>query len=255
MANRPSPGAAARAAISAAADVTRGIEQTLWSTVSDSASKVDGRRLRWEKHKVTRRTELTDGTTAAVRALGPDVGMDEIAAHIGVSKTVLYRYFSDKSDLASAVAVRFIELTLLPRLTEAISDDVDEYTLTRTVISVYVDALGGEPNLYKFALSHSPLSAATAEAENLVAHLLTSTITTRLAERNGDTRGAQVWSYALLGAIQRAVDWWMLERSVPVDELIDYLTMMSWSAIVGVVNVNGSRDEFIGAPPELPEIP
>ncbi|MEE3849818.1 TetR/AcrR family transcriptional regulator [Gordonia sp. LSe1-13] len=233
--------------------MTRGLEHALRSTVADPTTKPDGRRRRWEKHKANRRTELTDGTIDAVRVLGADVGMDEIAAHIGVSKTVLYRYFTDKNDLAVATAVRFFETTLLPRLTETITDDVDEYTLTRTVIEVYVTAVADEPNLYKFALTGAPSSVATADSEKLVAQLMTDLLVLRMSERDADTSGAEVWSNALVGAIQRAVDWWMTERSMPVGDLIDYLTMLSWSSIVGIAAVNGSRQAFVAAPPTLPE--
>ncbi|MGC4962958.1 TetR/AcrR family transcriptional regulator [Gordonia sp. DT218] len=253
MANRPSPAAAARAAVAAATNVTRGLEQALISTVTEGVAKPDGRRQRWEKHKAARRTELTDGTIDAVRTLGADVGMDEIAAHIGVSKTVLYRYFTDKSDLGVATAVRFFETMLLPRLTEAITDDVDEYTLTRTAIGVYVNAVADEPNLYKFALTSPPSSAATADSEKLVAQLMTAALVLRMTERDADISGAEVWSNALVGAIQRAVDWWMTERSIPVGDLIDYLTMLSWSSIVGIAAFNGSREAFVAAPPPLPE--
>lgn len=251
--NRSSPAAAARAAVAAAANVTRGLEHALLNTVTDPGGKPDGRRQRWEKHKVARRSELTDGTIRAVRDLGADVGMDEIAAHIGVSKTVLYRYFTDKNDLAVATAVRFFESTLLPRLTEAITDDVDEYTLTRTVVGVYVKAVADEPNLYKFALTGAPSSVATADSEKLVAQLMTNVLVIRMTERDADTSGAEVWSHALVGAIQRAVDWWMTERSIPVADLIDYLTMLSWSTIVGIAAVNGSREAFIAQPPPLPD--
>ncbi|RPA55962.1 TetR/AcrR family transcriptional regulator [Gordonia oryzae] len=234
--------------------MTRGIEQALLGGAVEERAKPDGRRQRWETHKRERRTELTDGTIAAVRELGADAGMDEIARHIGVSKTVLYRYFTDKNDLGVATTVRFFETILMPRLIEAITDDVDEYTLTRTVISVYVHAVADEPALYRFALSASPSSSVTsAESEKLVAQLLTSTIVIRLRERDGDAAGAQVWAYTLVGGIQRTVDWWMGERSISVDDLIDYLTMMVWSSIVGVAAVNGSRTAFMTDPPPLPE--
>ncbi|GAC70148.1 putative TetR family transcriptional regulator [Gordonia soli NBRC 108243] len=232
--------------------MTRNIEHALRSTVAEP-TKQDGRSARWEKHKQQRRTELTDGTIDAVRTLGPEVGMDEIAAHIGVSKTVLYRYFADKNDLGIATTVRFFETTLLPRLTEAITDDVDEYVLTRTVIGVYVNAVADEPNLYKFALAGSGTSAAaTADSEKLVAQLLGTAIVMRMVERDADTSGAEVWAYALVGGIQRAVDWWMSSRSVPVADLIDYLTMMVWSSIVGIATVNGSKEAFTASPPPLP---
>ncbi len=250
MANRSSPAAAARAAVVAAANVTHGIEQALLGAVADKPGKADGRSQRWEKHKQARRTELTDGTIDGLRILGPDVGMDEIATHIGVSKTVLYRYFADKNDLGVAVTVRFFETTLLPRLTEAISDDVDEYTLTRTVISVYVTAVADEPSLYKFTMSTAGPSS-TADSEKLVAQLLATAMRLRMAERDVDMSGAEVWADALVGGIQRAVDAWMTDRSVPVGDVIDYLTMMVWSSIVGIAAFNGSRDAYMSSPPAL----
>ena len=53
------------------------------------AVKTDGRKRRWHQHKVERRNELVDGTLEAIRRIGSNVSMDEIAAEIGVSKTVL----------------------------------------------------------------------------------------------------------------------------------------------------------------------
>ncbi|WP_279106417.1 TetR/AcrR family transcriptional regulator [Gordonia paraffinivorans] len=253
MANRPKPAAAARAAMAAAANVTRGLEQVL-TTVTEPGSKPDGRKQRWEKHKLARRTELTDGVIAAVRDLGADVGMDEIAAHIGVSKTVLYRYFTDKSDLGVATTARFFETTIWPRLTEAISDDLDEFTLTRTVIGVYVHAVDNEPNLYRFALASSPTSSpAPAESVRLVSQLVMSSMVLRMAERGSDTTGAELWANALVGGIQHVVDWWMTTRTLDADQVVDYLTMMVWSAVVGVTAVEGSREAFMAAPPPLPE--
>ncbi len=77
--------------------------------------KTDGRKRRWHQHKVDRRNELVDGTLDAIRLRGSNVSMDEIAAEIGVSKTVLYRYFVDKNDLTTAVMMRFAQTTLIPQ--------------------------------------------------------------------------------------------------------------------------------------------
>ena len=78
--------------------------------------KTDGRKRRWHQHKVERRNELVDGTIVAIRRHGRFLSMDEIAAQIGVSKTVLYRYFVDKNDLTTAVLMRFAQSTLIPNM-------------------------------------------------------------------------------------------------------------------------------------------
>src|SRR6201986_3817254 len=92
--------------------------------------KMDGRKRRWHQHKVERRNELVDGTIVAIRRHGRFLRMDEIAAAIGVSKTVLYRYFVDKNDLTTAVLMRFAQTTLIPNMAWALSSNLDGFDLT-----------------------------------------------------------------------------------------------------------------------------
>ena len=108
-------------------------------------AKTDGRKRRWHQHKVERRNELIDGTIDAIRRRGQYVSMDEIAGEIGVSKTVLYRYFVDKNDLTTAVMMRFAQITLIPNMASALSSNLDGFELTREVIRVYVETVANEP--------------------------------------------------------------------------------------------------------------
>ena len=63
----------------------------------------DGRDTRWAQHRLARRVELVEATLKAIRRHGAGVGMDEIAAEAGTSKTVIYRHFGDKAGLYLAV--------------------------------------------------------------------------------------------------------------------------------------------------------
>src|ERR1700710_2757800 len=76
----------------------------------------DGRRARWTEHRRARREELVGAAGGAVRAGGPDFAVDDVARGAGVSKTVIYRYFSDKDELVDAVLDRIAGAILLPRL-------------------------------------------------------------------------------------------------------------------------------------------
>ena len=53
-----------------------------------------------------RREQLVEATLAAVGKHGAGVGMDEIAAEAGTSKTVVYRHFADRTELYVAVCTR-----------------------------------------------------------------------------------------------------------------------------------------------------
>src|SRR3981081_536253 len=135
------------------------------------AVKTDGRKRRWHKHKVERRNELVDGTLEAIRQRGSNVSMDEIAAEIGVSKTVLYRYFVDKNDLTTAVMMRFAQTTLIPHMAAALSSNLDGLALAREIIGVYVKTVAADPEPYRFVMSNSSASKnkVIADSERIIA--------------------------------------------------------------------------------------
>ncbi|WP_245839235.1 TetR/AcrR family transcriptional regulator [Nocardia donostiensis] len=217
-------------------------------------ARTDGRKRRWRQHKIDRRSELVDGTLAAVRTRGSNAGMDEIAAHIGVSKTVLYRYFSDKNDLVNAAMQRFIELTLMPRVYGALSLDADEYQLVRSALSEYVAAVDEDPEVYRFIMGNgSGDPSSLADFEKLFAEVVAAAIVARAGDRGYETDGALLWSYVLVGGIQLATHWWTANKTMPRDEVIDHLTMMVWSSIEGMARAGGSRTKFAQQSHVLPE--
>ena len=75
----------------------------------------DRRDSRWDEHRRARRDQLVEATLAAVGKHGAGVGMDEIAAEAGTSKTVVYRHFADRAELYVAVCNR-VASQLLPKL-------------------------------------------------------------------------------------------------------------------------------------------
>src|SRR3954453_11191771 len=82
----------------------------------------DRRDSRWDEHRATRRRQLVDATLAAVGKHGAGVGMEEIAAEAGTSKTVVYRHFADRAELHVAVCNR-VAAQLLPKLRGAIESN------------------------------------------------------------------------------------------------------------------------------------
>lgn len=208
--------------------------------------KPDGRKRRWREHKIARRGELVDGTLAAIRLRGRNIGMDEIATEIGISKTVLYRYFNDKNDLANATLERYVETTLAPRIYEAISVELDEFNLTRRVVAAYVETVAEDPEVYLYAMSNSsgPNRDVVAESERMIAELLATVLGERLRRMQMDSGGSLPWSYGIVGGVQLATHWWISNRSMSAEDLIDYLTMMVWGGIHGVAGAGGSPARF-----------
>jgi AcrR family transcriptional regulator len=219
--------------------------------------KTDGRKRRWHKHKVERRNELVDGTIEAIRRHGRFLSMDEIAAEIGVSKTVLYRYFVDKNDLTTAVLMRFAQATLIPNMAAALSSNLDGFKLTREIIRVYVETVTEEPEPYRFVMANSSptKSKVIADSERIIARMLAMMLRRRMQEAGMDTGGVEPWAYMIVGGVQLATHSWISDPRMSVDELIDYLTMLSWSAICGIVEAGGSLQKFRAQPHPSPIVP
>ncbi|MBV9090041.1 MAG: TetR/AcrR family transcriptional regulator [Mycobacteriaceae bacterium] len=225
--------------------------------IPQATVKIDGRKRRWHQHKVERRNELVDGALEAIRRRGRYVSMDEIAAEIGVSKTVLYRYFVDKNDLTTAVMMRFAQTTLIPNMAGALSSNLDGFDLIREIIRVYVETVAAEPEPYRFVMANSSAarSKVIADSERIIAGMLAVMLRRRMQESGMDTGGVEPWAYMIVGGVQLATHSWMSHPRMTSDELIDYLTMLCWNALCGIVEVNGSLEKFTAQPHPSPILP
>src|SRR5690242_11750349 len=104
-------------------DSSRYVEYLLLSpTVSTPSASSDGRSTRWDEHRATRRRELVEASLRAIRQHGAAVGMDEIAAVAGTSKTVVYRHFTDRQGLYAAVC-ESVDALILRDLGQAMGAD------------------------------------------------------------------------------------------------------------------------------------
>jgi hypothetical protein len=200
------------------------------------AVKTDGRKRRWHQHKVERRNELVDGTLAAIRRMGSDVSMDE---------------------LTTAVMMRFAQTTLIPNMAAALSSNLDGFELTREIIRVYVETVADEPEPYQFVMANNSASRskAVADSERIIARMLAVMMRRRMADAGMDTGGVEPWAYHTVGGVQLATHSWMLNRRMTAVELIDYLTMLSWNALCGIVEVGGSLEKFRQGPHPSPVLP
>src|SRR3954454_22725013 len=143
----------------------------------------DGRSSRWTEHRRARKEELVAAGLEAVRLAGPDFAVDDVARSAGVSKTVIYRYFSDKEELVDAVLERVSSVVLLPRLLgELAREHRDDRARLYAVIAAFVSIIEDEPALYRFAYAHVGRSGGTdlvAATERQIAEALGTKMTER----------------------------------------------------------------------------
>jgi AcrR family transcriptional regulator len=197
----------------------------------DAPEHPDGRRSRWTEHRRARREDLVAAAVEAVRENGPGFSVDDVARSAGVSKTVIYRYFTDKDELVDAVLERISTGVLLPRLMgEFAIEYPDDRTALRAVIAAFVSLIEDEPALYRFAYAHAgrygraDLVAAT---ERQIAETLAALMIDRLAGAGRPTDAAMTWAYGVVGMVQLTTHWWSQARTVPSAELVDQLTALA----------------------------
>jgi hypothetical protein len=98
-------------------------------------------------------------------------------------------------------------------------------------------------------------SKAVADSERIIARMLGVMLRHRMIEVGMDTGGAEAWAYHTVGGVQLATHSWMSNPRMSSDELIDYLTMLSWNALCGIVEVGGSLQKFREQPHPSPLLP
>src|SRR3954471_20496399 len=207
---------------------------------SEPADTRDRRNSRWDEHRRNRREQLVEATLAAVEKHGAGVGMEEIAAEAGTSKTVVYRHFADRSELYVAVCNR-VASQLLPKLRAAIeSGSSHPRTMVAAAIDTYLAFIETDPQLYRFVVHQQTLDRPTSDPidnlSDLVAQQAAAAISVALQQAGHDPAAAAPWGHGVVGLVRSAADWWLrAERPMLRTELAAHLTDLAWAGLSGVV--------------------
>jgi AcrR family transcriptional regulator len=200
----------------------------------------DRRNSRWDEHRRVRREQLVEATVAAVGRHGAGVGMEEIAAEAGTSKTVVYRHFADRSELYVAVCNR-VAAQLLPKLRAAIEGGSGHpRTMVAAAIDTYLAFIETDPQLYRFVVHQQTLDRPTSDPidtlSDLVAQQAAAAISVALQQAGRDPAAAEPWGHGVVGLVRSAADWWLrAERPMLRTELAAHLTDLAWAGLSGVV--------------------
>ena len=207
------------------------------NSADETVNGPDGRKGRWAGHREQRRAELTAAAIDAIRTYGPEVGMDAIAAHAGVSKPVLYRYFADKSQLWQAVGQEAAGL-VVAAIGPAVSSVREEREVIGAAIDAYLAHIDADPHLYRFVVHQSGIARPTdvvADAVDTIASGLAAILGDRLRSLGLDSGPAVPWAYGIVGYVQTVGDWW-LRHQQPISRaaLGDYVTTFLWGGVAGM---------------------
>jgi len=200
----------------------------------------DKRTSRWDAHRRTRRAELTDAAIAAIRAHGAGVGMDDVAARAGTSKTVVYRHFTDRTQLYVAVCARVAEV-LVGQVRAAMDHADGPRAKTAAGIAAYLRLIEHDPEVYRFVV-HRPLVDRALDADpvadlvSLIGDEAAAVIAAQLRRTGSDTAAAVPWGHGIVGLVRAAADNWLARPAGMTREVLAaQLTDLAWSGLSGVV--------------------
>lgn len=178
----------------------------------------DGRDARWEAHRLKRRRQLVEAALKAIQRHGAGVGMDEVAATAGTSKTVLYRHLGDRAGLYRAV-VEAVDETILADLAAAQASGDDVVSRIAAMVRSYLFMVERDPEIYRFVMTR-PLETTEFDPNDPVGELtgrigeqLTVVVRDHLVSV-GRARDADllspVWAHGIVGLVRAAADHWLL---------------------------------------------
>jgi AcrR family transcriptional regulator len=179
------------------------------------------------RDKAERRAELLDAATAAIRTHGADATMAELAAAAGITKPILYAHFGDKAGLGAALTARVVEElneTLLAGLvTQASAEE-----RVRATIDSFIGWVEREPELYRFLVAGG---LDDMELVSQIGNQITVVLGTALRAAGGDSGPAELWSYAIIGAVFVAAEWWLTRPVVSRAQLVDDVCRLLWQGL------------------------
>jgi AcrR family transcriptional regulator len=218
----------------------KGLKESLAKTAKSAkaaagADSHDGRSTRWSAHRNARRAELVEAAVAAIDRLGPAASIEDIAGAASVSKPVLYRYFSDKSDLHAAVGA-WGATTVLERLTPALVADGPLRGRVDMACEAYLALLEEHPNVFLLLVRHrvggdtDPLEDGKAAIAAAIARVMGDV----LRSLGVDPGGAEPWAHGLVGLGLSTGEWWLTRQTMSRAAVSSYLSSFVWHALEGI---------------------
>lgn len=230
-------------------------------------ARADGRAARWEEHRRERRRQLVEATLRAIREHGPQVGMDEISAMAGTSKTVVYRHLGDRLGLYLAVC-EHVDARILADVRRALaagdraaagetSPDLpnDPRPAVAAVTDAYLRLVERDPEVYRF-VTRRPVGDVPADQDPIsgmsdtIAAALAETFEEFLSPAQRERGDGLVWAQALVGAVRESADRWLVSPSRrPRQILVDQLADLGAHGLAGVLGADDTPSSTTSTTP------
>jgi AcrR family transcriptional regulator len=184
------------------------------------------------ERRLRRREQLVEAIAALIRAQGPGVSMDQVAAACGVTKPIIYRHFGDRDGMVRAVSAHYAgTMAKLATEVEVEPEPSSAMTVMRRQIDTYLRLIEQDTNLYRFLSDNKPNDPERQHLLTAVADRVAVLVADYLEGVGRSTTPARTIAYALTGMVHNVGQWWLTDRTLSRDELVDQLVTIAWSGL------------------------
>lgn len=188
-------------------------------------STLDGRAKRWTQHNKQRKRELVEATLRAIRRHGHTLGMDEIAAEAGTSKTVIYRHFGDRNGLYEAV-VESVQRFIIGTVSEALTAALTPAALVRELADAYLALVEADGEIYRFVINRPAGSSSdpVLGVTNRIGDDVSASFAAWLTANGRDPAPANTWGHGIVGFLWAVADRWIVtDLQRPRAEVVSFI--------------------------------
>ncbi|MEO3787334.1 TetR/AcrR family transcriptional regulator [Actinocorallia sp. B10E7] len=230
-------------------------------SVPDHATeRPDGRQARWDRHNHERHRHIVAAAIAVIEENEPGthIHLQQIADRAGLTRSVIYRHFTDRAELDRAVLTAVVD-SLADELLPAVTLDGTIPDIVERVVSRYVGWAVAHPSLHRLAESDpvtrtaSPLQRGLERISEQVASVVVTALDTLGVPLRDEERAMiDPLAFGLVGAVFSAVRRWLVlgEDQPPAPVLVTSLSDSVWYLLKGhahSLGVDLRRDQPVQA--------
>lgn len=184
---------------------------------------------------VADRDALLAAAERLVRAHGPSVTLEAIAAEAGVTKPILYRGVGDKDALVAALAERLVA-RMTAEVTAMVAAAAGPREGLRALVEGYLALAERDRSLYLYVTAGGSRDDRVQQAllmADRTAEGFAAGIAAYRTAHGADPAVATAWSYGLIGALHFVTLWWLRDGGADTAAVAAQLTELLWSGLGG----------------------
>jgi AcrR family transcriptional regulator len=161
--------------------------------------------------------------------------LEDVAAHGGVSKALIYEHFDSKRDLERALLEMHVH-ELLGRVSAAITSAPNEEERLRAGVDAFLEFVEERPVAWRLLFRNvgdpdiaEAFDTLREEVSNTIAMLMAANAPASFRDAEPDFEQAtEMMARQITGAVQALANWWDDHRAVPRERVLEMAMDFAW---------------------------